>query len=386
MMVNTSHSDLQDRNLANFIVGYYFVQAINLLVKLVIGEFAMWSFLSRGILIILLLFSLKSMIERKGKEFLGAELFFASLFGYTFVFHYASFSEYSSIVINVFTVFIPMAIAVVCINNMEILLNRMYIMAWPTQIILWYVLLTRSSFDYSMIGGYTLIFQSLIVFDHFMNKHKWYDLLICIIDLIAVFIFGSRGPILCFLAMIVIKILFSPSISIVKRVSRILIAFSLSGLLFVFYNNIIRGLIALTEHLGYSSRNMYLLLNGRIASESGRDSIYRAYFDVIRNGPVLGHGIAGGWIANGSYPHSIFLEFLVSFGPVVGVLTSIAVACIAIYSISKAEDDTRRICHILFAYSLSLFISDTFLKSPMFFMLMGLGLKVVPIRISKKNK
>jgi hypothetical protein len=385
MEVN-SYYNRQDKNLANFIVGYYFVQALNLLVKLVIGDFALWTPLSRGSLIILLLFSFKPMINRNGRAFFWTEILFAVLFGYTFLFHHASFSNYRSIVMNVFTVFIPMAIAAASIYDKSILLKRMYFMAWPTQLILIYILLTRSSFSYSMIGGYTLLFQALIVFDHLLKTHKWYDLLACMVDLTVIFIFGSRGPILCVLAIIVIKILFNPSISKGKRITFMLLTFVAIGATFFFYNDIINGLILITNKLGYSSRNLYLLLNGRITSESGRDSIQRAYLESIKNGPVLGSGIAGGWISVDTYPHNIVIELLVSFGPVLGILTCIAVAYITIYAINNKDEDKRRLAHILFAYSISLLLSDTFLKSPMFFMLMAIGLQAVPFRIAHGKK
>ena len=372
----------QDKHLANFIVGYYFVQALNLLVKLVIGNFALWSLLSRGSLIILLLIALKPMIDRKAKAFLGMEVLFALLFGYTFIFRYASYSDYSSIVINVFTVFIPMAIAATSISDKRILLDRFYVMAWPTQAILLYTLITRSSFSYSMIGGYTLVFQALIVFDHFSEKRKWYDLAACILDLVVIIIYGSRGPLLCVVTMLILKILFNPSISQAKRISLVFLTCIALGAIFTFYNEIINALISLTNKLGYSSRNIYLLVNGRITSESGRDSIQRAYFEVVKTGPALGHGIAGGWISNDTYPHNIFLELLVSFGPVAGVLTCAAVTVITFYAIKNKDEDKRRLCHLLFAYSVSLFLSDTFLKSPMFFMLMGIGLQSLPIKIS----
>ena len=386
MMENTSYINRQDKYLANFIVGYYLVQALNLLVKLVIGNFTLWLFISRGILIFLLLFALKPMFQRKSGVFIWTEIVFAVLFSYTFLFRYASFSEYSSIVLNVFTVFIPMAIAAVSINDKSILVKRMYLFSWPIQVLLLYVLVTRSNFNYSMIGGYTLVFQALIILDHFTEKRKWYDLIACIVDLIVVFIYGSRGPIICIFSLIVIKILFSPSISQVRKMSLILLTCTLFGAIVVFYHNIIAGFITLTTRLGYSSRNLYLLLNGRITSDSGRNSIQRLYLEAVKNGPILGHGIAGGWLPNGVYPHNIFIELLLSFGPVLGLLVSAVILYLSYSAIICKNEGKRRVGHILLAYSVSLLISDTFLKSPMFFMLMGIGLQSIPFRFKFGNR
>jgi len=385
-MEEKSYHDRQDKNLANFIVGYYFVQALNLMVKLVIGNFALWSYISRGFLIILLLFALKPMVARKARAFFCTEIIFAILFTYTFVFQFALFSEYRSLVLNVFTVFIPMAIACVSIYDKSILLKHMYIIAWPTQIILIYVLITQSSFNYSMIGGYTLVFQAIIILDHLIEKRKWYDLLACLVDFIVVFIYGSRGPIICICTLIAIKILFSPSISRQKKIALVLLTLVSLGIFVVFYDNIINGLIVLTGKLGYSSRNLYLLLNGRITSESGRDAIHHIYIEKIKNGPATGYGIVGGWISDGTYPHNIFLELFVSFGPIFGCLACVVVTLLSYFAIICKDEDKRRLSHILFAYSISLLLSDTFLKSPMFFMLMGVGLQSIPVRFKSRTK
>jgi len=381
MNFNT-YSDRQDKHLANFIVGYYFVQALNLLVKLVLGNFSWWTLASRGILIVLLLFALKPMISRKGIALLAVELLFAALFGYTFAFQFASLNDFGTIALNIFTVFIPMAIAIASIKDKSILLQRMYVASWPVQLILLYVLLARRGSSYSMIGGYTLVFQELIVMDHYSKKHKLYDLLMCAVDSIVIFLFGSRGPLLCIMTMVVIKVLLSPTLSRRKRIILISLSILLLGGVFVFYTDIINGLIILTNRLGYSSRTLYLLLDSRITSDSGRDSIQRRYMEVVRNGPVLGHGIAGGWLSSETYPHNIFLEMLVSFGPIFGVLVCVAISLVYFLAIIDKDQYRRRVSHILFAYSISLFLSDTFLKSPMFFMLMAIGLQSIPIKIS----
>lgn len=216
-MSDWKYYDRQDAKLSNFIIGYFFVQALNLLVKLVIGNFSLWSIISRGSLIILLIIALKPMLQKKLSTFLAIEIIFAILFSYTFLFGYASFDEYSSLVMNVFTVFVPMGIAMACVNDKTILLRRMYIMAWPTQIVLIMVLLSMKGYGYSMVCGYTLTFQMLIVFDHFCDKKKWYDLVACIIDAIFIVLYGSRGPILCIAAMILLKVFFSISLSKIKN-------------------------------------------------------------------------------------------------------------------------------------------------------------------------
>lgn len=140
-------------------------------------------------------------------------------------------------------------------------------------------------------------------------------------------------------------------------------------------------LITIADSLGYSSRTLYLLLNNSISSDSGRNSIISDYMEMVRNGPVFGYGLAGGWTSSGMYPHNIFVELLLAFGPVLGILLSSLVVLVCCFgAIAKKEND-RRVAHILLAYSVSLLVSDSFLMCPMFFMLFAIGLQSSPKRI-----
>lgn len=375
-----------DRRLALFIVGYFFVQAINLFVKLVVGDFAGWDLISKGIMVLLLLFALKSMIRRAWKQFFITEIVATLLFGYTLLFHFASFSAYLSIIINVLTVFIPIGIAAFSIQDKKILLNLFYKVSWPIQIILIYVLYTQSSFTYSMVGGYTLMFQALIVFDHFCGKYKLYDLIVFILDLGIVFIYGSRGPLLCACTMIILKILFNSRFLSAKKLGLLGVVVCIVGIVGALYEKIINLLIVITQYLGYSSRNLYVLLNGKITNTSGRDLIRDYYIEMIKNGPVTGYGIAGGWIAPGTYPHNIFLELFLSFGVIFGFVACVIIIYLSFSAIRTIDEENRRIAHIMFSYAISLLLSDTFLKCPMFFILIAIGFQSMAIKFTFGSK
>lgn len=363
----------EDVKLSNFIVGYYWVQALNLLVKLVLGGFPMWIYISKGIMLLLLIFALKPMLKRQLKLFLFIEFAFLAMFSYTFLRGFADINEYSSLVINVFTVFIPMAVALVAVYDKNVLLNQLYIASWPTQVVLIIVLMSRSDYSYSMVGGYTLMFQALIVFDHLCEKRRILDIVACLFDFILVFIYGSRGAILCAVVMIILKILFDYKTTVNKKVLIIVLITILTMILFSFYEKIVAMLIAITNSLGYSSRNLYLLLQGEIASDSGRNVLIQEYLNMVKTGPAFGYGLAGGWASPGMYPHNIFVELLLAFGPVLGIIACLCVLVLSIKSIIGMESCKRRLGHIFFAYSICLLLSDSFLQCPMFFMLMAIG-------------
>ena len=370
-----------DKRLSNFIVAYFFVHALNLFVKLIIGNFGAWNLISKGSLALLLVLAIPAILKRNLAGAVLAEGILVLCLGFTVISGGANYSEFSSIMINAVTVFIPMGIAVTCIDDKSILARRFYIMAWPAQVILIYILLNLSGSQYSMPGGYALVFQMLIVMDHFFQKRSWYDLVAIVADFFVILLFGSRGPIICIMTMILIQLLFSKKISLTKR---ILIAIGIIVVvLFIYFNyqNILNTLLDLTRTFGYSSRNLRILALNLATSDSGRASIHNSYFRLIRERPILGYGLVGGLISAGSYPHHIYIELLLYFGVFFGIIACVVVSVLAIKSVMSKNDINRRLAQVMLAYCVSLFLSDSFMMCPVFFLLMGFGLSESNIRI-----
>lgn len=370
-----------DKILSNFVVAYFFVQALNLFIKLNIGGLPGWTILSRIILILFLLFCVKPIINKGLWLAVFLEIVLACCFAYTIILGNVVFHEYSSIMINSLTVFIPMALCVYCISDKGILLKRLYCVSWPIQAILLLVLFNQESGTYSMVGGYALIFQVLIVLDHFFVYKKWYDLISVVISFFAVFLFGSRGPIICVIALIIVFIIFSQMLSPMKRVIII------GGVLIVsicFYSNIetvINVLIRITGATGLHSRTLNLWLLHSVTDDSGRSSIYSYYWDMITREPTFGYGLVGGWIGPDVYPHNIFIELLLSFGVFFGCLIAALLIVLAFRAICSRDRAQQRLAHIMCAYSTCLFLSDSLIMCPQFYILIIIGISNIGIRI-----
>lgn len=369
-----------DVRLSNFIVAYFFVQALNLFVRLIVGSFGAWNLISRGSLALLLVLCLPAIIKRNLAGAALAEVLLILCLGFTIISGGANYGEYSSIMINSVTVFMPMGIAVTCIEDKSILAKRFYIMSWPTQVILIYILLNLSGSQYSMPGGYALVFQMLIVMDHFFQNRKWYDLAAMVVDFLVILLFGSRGPIVCIMAMILIRLVFSHKLSPTRRILIGIAIVAATVFVYFYYQAILNSLLDLTHAFGYSSRNLRVLVLRQATSDSGRESIHNMYFRLIRERPVLGYGLVGGWTSTGMYPHHIFIELLLSFGVVLGSAACIIVSLLAVRSVMSKKEMEQRLAQIMLAYCVSLFLSDSFMMCPMFFLLMGLGLSQSKIR------
>ena len=75
----------------------------------------------------------------------------------------------------------------------------------------------------------------------------------------------------------------------------------------------------------------------QFTNDSGRSSLHRMYFQLIKEWPVLGYGLVGGWVNPGAYPHHIYIELLLSCGVVLGNILFAIVTFLAIKSIYKGK-------------------------------------------------
>lgn len=380
--INKSRYNREDKKICNFIIAYFFMQALNLFVKLVIGEFAAWSMLSKGILAVMLILAIQPILQRALIEFIFIEFVFILSLGYTFFFEFAKYGDYKSHIFNLIVVFIPMGLAMYALKDKSILFNRMYIMSWPTQVILLIVMLNMSSLNYSMVSGYALVFQSILVIQHFVEKKKWYDLVAVVIDIAAITIYGSRGPLLCVLAFIVLKVISFDSVSKKKRIIAIPVIMCIAVALVSLRNAIIRQLIAIASSLGYKSRNLELILNNNVFSDSGRSAVHQYYETKLMSEPVFGYGIFGNWMDVGLYPHNIVIELLYSYGIIFGIIALMVTILVTMAGLFSKNENEKRLAHICFAYCISLLLSDSFLMCPIFFLMMALGLNAINGKIT----
>lgn len=370
-----------DIRLSNFITAYFFVQALNLFVKLNLGAFPGWGYITRGILLIFLILAIKPILSRIAVGAIVSEFIVVLMLMYTLLSGGASFDLYGASMINLIGVFMPMAISLRCISNVQLLLNKLYIISWPTQILLLSVLVNVNNGDYSMSGGYALVLQLLIVLDHYFKEKKIYDLIVVIIDFIVITIFGSRGPILCVFTLIALYVAFSHQLSSIKRISLVAVCAIVSLSIFTYRINLINLLIDLTNKWGVQSRTIRMLLSNSLVNDSGRIALREYYYELINKKPIIGYGLMGGWISPDMYPHSIFVEILLSFGILLGSFLIVIMLLIAIRAVVINDDSTQRLAQIMFAYCTSLLLSGSFTSTPEFFLLIALGMKKLNIRI-----
>lgn len=373
-----------DIRLATFIAGYFFVQAMNLLVKMILGGIPGWEIISKGVLIVLLVAALPAVVNRSVATAFFAEAIVLIAFVITVLRGTADLTQLRGIIFNALFVYLPMGICTYNICNREILLKRLYQWAWPTQMVLLFVMLRFSHVsdeEYSMSCGYALLLQLLVVFDHYIETKKLHDLAAVLVDCSVIIFFGSRGPVFCVGAFFVLKMAFMSHLSISKRATMAVVGLGGALLLYTFRVELATRLQLLLRNVGYTSRSLQMIINQSfILHDSNREIIFQQCLDNLRERPFLGWGIAGGW-NDAVYPHNLVLEMLLSFGIPLGILFLVKVFAMVFRGMRQKDGPSQRCAHILAADFVSLFASGSFIMSPIFFMCLA----VCSVKRYRKN-
>ena len=122
---------------------------------------------------------------------------------------------------------------------------------------------------------------------------------------------GSRGPAIVFSLCILYDFFVNNRKYLLILILSLSFLFSISNYLFLEI-----------EKIGIKSRTLFLLLEGKISSDSGRKDIYNVIINKIYESPLIGSGlyadrtILGG--TSGAYSHNLFLEVYLNFGIIIG--------------------------------------------------------------------
>lgn len=221
--------------------------------------------------------------------------------------------------------------------------------------------------EYSLSFGYAMLLPVIIFLYLYIKHKKIHYLILSFIGGTLIFTNGSRGALLMlalFIGLMMISnIIDSPQVSYkALKISSIII---LLLVLFFFGQVLLKSFINFAQDLGIQSRTLDLLLSGDISSDTGRDVIWAAVIDAIKNGGILGHGVFGERpyvfpIHYAAYSHNIALELVCSFG-VVGIIVCMFLVVGILRMIFLCKDtQLREIFIIFFSVAAQLFLSLSF--------------------------
>lgn len=232
---------------------------------------------------------------------------------------------------------------------------------------------------YSMPAGYQMLFCLCVfaneIFIEKSNKRLLY-IFLSIFSFIMILLFGSRGPIACFLLFISLKLLSAYR----QNRAALIVSFILIGsfiILELLSVNITDVILNILQRINVSSRTVSAILSNNILQDSGRTDIMNNAIRLIRANLLTGTGAASDLALIGGYPHNVFLEFFIDFGLLLGSCFSIWTIKCVINSIFINEKYAQSVVGIFFACGFCmLLLSSTYLQNIYFFMFIAIATKM----------
>lgn len=220
------------------------------------------------------------------------------------------------------------------------------------------------------------IYFALVPRKKFLERIFWFA--IAIGALIVILSYGSRGPLLGIVAMLMLRFLSLFSINKnIPLTKRILIIFAVVILVVLFYCNFNNILLFVSDKLvsqGITSRTINRLIAGTVAYDNGRNNLWSV---AIARISVLGHGPFSdqAYFGEGNFCHNFFIELYYDYGMIIG---TVLLVMLVVNFIRIVKNSTRTEWYGLFTIYLSyclarLSFSGTFWTETNFWVLLGLG-------------
>jgi O-antigen ligase len=388
----TSKGDLR---LCIFIVGYPFFATLNAALKNSFPISAeLWSIMSSitaicGVAVLFV--ALGTMLRRAPMYLLLSELAFLSVFMISVLYGNVSIDTIIDKAIITCGICIPMAISVICIRDKKFLLRFLYLSSFAFTVIVGYALFFGVGKgvlgSYSQTLGYALLIPIMVQIDHYWDKRKSIDLVFILLGIIALAFYGSRGPLPC-LAIYIIWRSITHVKNIVHRITFITLAILLAALFFGFWGDFVNLIAGFLLEYDIKSYTLNRLVSGSIAESQARLVLFSSYIDMIKERPLLGWGVYGGYLGEGLGPHNMVLEYLMAFGVFAGAILVFISALLVLrpFFFKSKNESEQKLLLMYAAYSVRLFFySGGFLSNYSWFIFVALSLASIK-GINQRNE
>ncbi|MDD6647450.1 MAG: O-antigen ligase family protein [Firmicutes bacterium] len=322
-------ADKKDKKLAIFVCFYSLAGMINIAIKVSLNVSpTIWVLTSRVfqlLLMILLLDCISTLLKRKGIGFIFMEILFIIAYCFSFLLGNADSSLLASDLFESTCVVLPVAFATIATLNRQILYNCMVKTGYIALVLSFFFWVfsagTSSAESYSMgFAGYILVFI-LVQWNEFLTADTRKKMIVhgvcSVYGMIFIVLYANRASLICIMFFIVIRLLkttvLTPKTFIrtsTLSIVMLVIAINYKTLVIYVFNK-----LAQTGKASYSITSM---LNGEFFKSNERLDLFQYYWDLIKQKPIIGWGIDGGFLGEGNGPHNVLLELLLAFGFFVG--------------------------------------------------------------------
>lgn len=232
-----------------------------------------------------------------------------------------------------------------------------------------------SSVPEYMTFSYNLLIPTTFMLIMCIREQRWYRLLFSIVGTLLIFFAGCRGAIVCLFVSAALYVFFFGKIDRRKKYSLIFLSFMVILVAVFFWTPILSAISSRLEGVGFSSRTLSMLLESDFFDSSGREGIQARAWTVVN---ITGNGLWGDRVLIGNYPHNLFIELLVHYGWIIGILLSAMVLYLIINGLRRADENQSVMLCTLVAGFVKLLLSGSYLnQEPAFYILLGLCAGVI---------
>lgn len=236
--------------------------------------------------------------------------------------------------------------------------------------------------DYNMAASYNLLPHVLFVLWATFRNTSLISIILSVFGIFQIMAFGTRGPLVCAVAFFTIYALIFSDMKYARYIKSAIVLIGV--VISAYFYEIALFLQFQLENLGMSTRIFDKIVEAEITDGSGREWISDTLYDILKNSHnFCGYGLLGAERYVDTYPHNIYLEFIFSFGYVIGILLLFAVVLLIAKAFIKASQINKEFILLLVCGSvLKLCMSGAFLDDTIFFMLLGYCAQML---MTKKN-
>lgn len=241
-------------------------------------------------------------------------------------------------------------------------------------------------FSYSQSYTYMILPAAIIICNSFFEKIRLINIIFFGMSLMFMLSMGSRGPLLCVVLYVLLKLMLIYKLKVDKGMLISAIFISVIVPIYIFFYDILNYFFIVFQNLNLSTRTIRGLIEGSFFEDNARNLLSEYSINIINEHSLLGVGIGTDRIlladkmeisivaeTIGWYPHNIFLEILLHFGIFIGGAIIVYMLMVMYTTIFRNSDKDAIdvICIFIGIGFFPLFASGSYVTKPFFFALWG---------------
>lgn len=270
--------------------------------------------------------------------------------------------------------------------RMERLLKYLYVLSIATimaKILYFFVFDYGRSNEWAGAGemdqAYKLLPHICLVCYYVIKKPTAINMSVLAISSAYLLFLGNRGSVLILVICAALLYLLTSPTKHRILIASVIVLVVVTVIFSPLFDVIIQTLEEIASQLGMSIRIFEKLEEGSLTDSSGRDLQAENIHAALANQPILGLGLYGDRVLNGTYAHSIFRELWVDFGYLFGSLIFVLMLGVFFGAFRYTQSNELKAFLIILMGNgfFKLFFSGSYLTEDMFFYVLGMAAAMI---------